>query len=245
MTVASRVGRHTKCGNTIIKMLLRLIIEAKFHVKHVIGDSTRKASLGSNLHAEFCINPNMICFADTSAGHQFSLKYRDLKCGFHKVFVDIQRTGSRCSPPQERFQFFDVIKEIMLLDPSFFPPIIISLLSILVETDAAPFSGPIFVSEIIDENKRCISPVTADLKPLHISEGSFEPSSWLSYQFSFRLPSTSASVSMPAPSLSLSSSLTSETKNTRLTQLELQSEFLRSSERETDIFDEAFISPSS
>ncbi|OAD72274.1 hypothetical protein PHYBLDRAFT_146476 [Phycomyces blakesleeanus NRRL 1555(-)] len=80
MTVASRVGRHTKCGNTIIKMLLRLIIEAKFHVKHVIGDSTRKASLGSNLHAEFCINPNMICFADTSAGHQFSLKYRDLKC---------------------------------------------------------------------------------------------------------------------------------------------------------------------
>ncbi|KAL0097154.1 hypothetical protein J3Q64DRAFT_1693571 [Phycomyces blakesleeanus] len=192
-------------------VLLCLIKETEFYAKHLNGDSGRKASLWSNLHTKFCINPNVICFASTSVGHQFSLKYRDLKYvkerfqtvkkEFRKVVADIQRTGSGGPPPPERFQFFDAMKEITLLDPSFFPPMIISSLSILVGANAAPvisvrqedritysntyLSGPNFVSEIMDAIEHDVSSVTADLELLPISEDSFEPSSQLSYQFSF------------------------------------------------------------
>ncbi|OAD65892.1 hypothetical protein PHYBLDRAFT_73176 [Phycomyces blakesleeanus NRRL 1555(-)] len=95
-------------------------------------------------------------------------------------------------------------------------------------------SSPNFVLEIIDANKRGISSVTTDREPLPISEGSLEPSSWLSYQPSFRLPFIFASATMLAS--------TSETENRRMTQCEFQSAFLRNSERQTAIFDEVITS---
>ncbi|KAL0097325.1 hypothetical protein J3Q64DRAFT_1828570 [Phycomyces blakesleeanus] len=104
MIVAPRADWRTEWDDTTIMVLLCLIIETGFYVKHLNSDSGRKASLWSNLHAEFCINPDVIRFAGTSAGHQFSLKYRDLKYvkerfqtikkEFRKVVVDIQRAGS-------------------------------------------------------------------------------------------------------------------------------------------------------
>ncbi|KAL0095470.1 hypothetical protein F4703DRAFT_1789124 [Phycomyces blakesleeanus] len=249
MIVASRADWRAEWDDTTIMVLLRLIIETGVYVKHLNGDSGRKASLWSNLHAEFCINPDVIRFAGTSAGHQFFLKYRDLKYvkerfqtvkkEFRKVVVDIQRTGSGGPPPQERFQFFDAMKEITLLDPSFFSPMVISSSSILVGANAAPvisihqedritysntyLSGPNFVPEIMDAIECSISPVTTDLE--------------LSYQSSFRLPSTSASATMPAPSSSAPG-----IESRRMMQCEFQSAFLRNSERQTAIFDEAFTS---
>ncbi|OAD75659.1 hypothetical protein PHYBLDRAFT_166889 [Phycomyces blakesleeanus NRRL 1555(-)] len=238
--MASRADRHTEWDDTTIMVLLRLIIETGFYVKHLNGDSGRKASLWTNLHTEFCINPDVIRFAGTSAGHQFSLKYRDLKYvkerfqtvkkEFRKVVAGIQRTGSGGPPPHGRFQFFDAMKEITLLDPSFFPPMIISSSSMLVGANAAPVIS------------------VSDQELLLISEGSFEPSSQLSYQSSFRLPSASVSATMPAPTPAPApapSSSAAGTENRRMTQREFQSAFLRNSERQTAIFDEAFSSLSS
>ncbi|KAL0093358.1 hypothetical protein F4703DRAFT_1962830 [Phycomyces blakesleeanus] len=272
MTVTPKAGRRTEWNNTTIMVLLRLIIETGFY--HLNGNSRRKASLWSNLHAKFCINSNVIRFAGTSVEHQFSLKYRDLKYvkkrfqtvkkEFRKVVTNIQRTGSSGPPPQERFQFFDAMKEITLLDPSFFPPMIISSSSILVGANAAPvisvrqedgitrsntyLSGLNFVPEIMDAIECSVSPVTEDLELLPISEGSFEPSSQLSYQSSFKLPSASASATMPAPTPAptpVPSSLAPGTENKRMMQREFQSAFLRNSKRQTAIFDETFTSLSS